>query len=88
MSGWGYRRHMRMHIELDDALVRRIDEIAGPRRRSQFVRDAVGAALDARERAEMIRSAMGSIADVGHDWDDDPAEWVRSQRRADRRRVG
>jgi len=40
-----------------------------------------------RRRAELVE-ALGSIEDTGHDWDADPAEWVRQQRRADDRRVG
>ena len=70
---------MRMHIELDDDVVRRVDAIAGKRRRSQFVRDAVIAALDGADRSQLIRAARGSIADGGHEWDDDPARWVRAQ---------
>lgn len=34
------------------------------------------------------RMAFGTIADSGHEWDDDPAAWVHAQRRADERRVG
>ena len=37
---------------------------------------------------ELIESALGSIEDAGHDWDADPAEWVREQRRAEQARVG
>lgn len=77
-----------MHIELDDDLIARIDEIAGPRGRSRFVRDAVRGALEEHERWALIRSARGAIPDRGHDWDEDPAEWVRRQRFADPRRVG
>jgi len=79
---------MRMHIELDDEIVRRIDEIAGKRRRSQFVRDAIVEALDHRTRAELVKRARGAISDRGHDWDADAAAWVRAQRRGDARRVG
>lgn len=79
---------MRLHIEMDDDLVQRIDEAAGPRGRSGFIRKAVLTALDDLERAELIRSARGSIPDHGHEWDEDPAEWVRQQRFADPRRVG
>lgn len=79
---------MRMHIELDDDLVKKIDETAGPRGRSDFVRKAIRQALDWEERWKLIRSSRGAIADYGHEWDDDPAEWVRQQRRADPRRVG
>jgi hypothetical protein len=77
-----------MHIELNDDIVKKIDEVAGPRGRSAFVRDAIERALDWETRWALIRSAMGSIPDHGHDWDDDPAEWVRRQRHADPRRAG
>ena len=79
---------MRMHIELEDELVAQIDEIAGHRRRSAFVREAVHAALDQHRRWRLIGKAAGSIADSGHDWDDDPAAWVRDQRFGDASRVG
>jgi hypothetical protein len=39
-------------------------------------------------RWSSIEAAAGSIDDEGHDWDTDPAEWVREQRRADARRAG
>ena len=35
-----------------------------------------------------LEAALGSIADEGHGWDDDPGEWVRDQRRSDARRSG
>ncbi|MGH9156647.1 MAG: hypothetical protein ACRD1K_12605, partial [Acidimicrobiales bacterium] len=79
--------HMRMHIELDDGLVAAVDAAAGRRGRSRFVRLAVQAALDQRRRADSIRAARGGL-EGGHDWDADPAGWVRSQRQRDPRRVG
>ena len=36
---------MRLHIHIDDALIARVDEISGPRARSEFVRTAIRAAL-------------------------------------------
>jgi Arc/MetJ family transcription regulator len=83
-----YRPHMRVHIDVDEALIERIDAAAGTRRRSQFIRDAVVAALDQRSRGELILAARGAIPDRGHVWDDDPGAWVRGQRRGDARRVG
>ncbi len=79
---------MRVHIELDDDLLRRIDQAAGSRGRSRFVRDAIELALAQQERWHQLMSAAGAIDDSGHDWDDDAAGWVRRQRRGDRRRVG
>lgn len=79
---------MRMHIELDDDLVRRVDKLAGPRGRSGFVRSAVERALEAELRWKSLEDAAGTLADTEHDWDADPAQWVRSQRHADSRRAG
>jgi metal-responsive CopG/Arc/MetJ family transcriptional regulator len=79
---------MRVHIELDDSLVQEIDQRAGSRNRSDYIRRAIAAALHESRRWDMIQSAAGTITASGHDWDDDPAGWVRSQRRGDARRVG
>ena len=79
---------MRMHVDLDGALVAQVDEIAGPRRRSAFVRDAVRDAVDRRRRQHVLRQAAGVLRDGGHEWDDDPAAWVQRQRSGDPRRVG
>ncbi len=78
---------MRMHIEVDDALVAEIDEIAGERGRSAFVRRAIQAAVMQEKRWEELTSAAGALADP-HEWDPDPAGWVHDQRRTDTRRVG
>jgi Arc/MetJ family transcription regulator len=77
-----------MHIELDDDLVAQVDRIAGPRGRSGFVRTAVERAVQQETRWAAIEAAAGAIDDEGHEWDDDPAAWVREQRRADARRAG
>ena len=79
---------MRLHITLDDTLVRELDPRVGNRRRSGFIARAVEAALDDERRWELIESSLGSIGEESHDWDDDPASWVREQRRVDERRVG
>ena len=79
---------MRVHITLDDALVRELDRRVGPRRRSAFVASAVERALEDERRWELIWSAIGRIPDEGHDWDADPAAWVALGRRSDTARVG
>lgn len=79
---------MRVHITLGDELVKELDRRVGARRRSAFIAQAVEQALDDHRRWELIESAVGSIRDDGHDWDGDAAEWVRTQRHADERRVG
>jgi hypothetical protein len=79
---------MRVHITLEDALVEDLDARVGARGRSRFIAQAVRQALDDARRWELIESAIGSIADRGHDWDDDPASWVRAGRRSDGARLG
>jgi hypothetical protein len=41
-----------------------------------------------KRRWDEIIASLGSIPDHGHEWDEDPAAWVRAQRRGDPRRVG
>lgn len=71
---------MRLHISLDDSLVAELDGRVGPRDRSRFIEDAVRRALNEARRADALESALGSIPDTGHEWDDNPAAWVRQQR--------
>lgn len=79
---------MRLHIELEDELVDEVDDVAGHRGRTRFIREAIKDALVHRKQRELIRSARGSIKTEGHEWQEDPAGWVRNQRRADTRKVG
>jgi Arc/MetJ family transcription regulator len=79
---------MRVHINLDDELVRELDRRAGVRGRSGYIAATLRRALEDERRWEQIESAVGSLEPTGHEWDDDPAGWVASQRRADDRRVG
>ena len=79
---------MRLHIALDDELVAELDRRAGARRRSAFIAELIRRGLDDERRWDDIEAALGHVSDSGHDWDDDPADWVRRQRRGDARRVG
>jgi len=79
---------MRLHITLRDDVVRELDRRVGARRRSSYIGRAVERALDDDHRWELLESALGSIPDAGHGWDEDAGRWVRDQRRADERRVG
>jgi metal-responsive CopG/Arc/MetJ family transcriptional regulator len=79
---------MRLHISLDDELVRALDGRVGQRQRSAFIAAAVQRALDDERRWEDIEAAIGALTESEHAWDADPAAWVREQRSADLRRVG
>ena len=48
---------MRLRIELEDTLVAAVDEIAGHRQRSAFVREAVRAAVEHHKRWRLISQA-------------------------------
>ena len=76
---------MRLHINIDDELVAELDSAVGQRQRSAYISRAVRFALDEDRRRSALRASFGSIDDGGHEWDDDPAEWVRRQRSDDRR---
>ena len=78
---------MRLHIALDDDLVAELDRRAGKRQRSAFIAELVRRGLDDEQRWDDIEGALGVISDSGHDWDADPAAWVREQR-SDSRRAG
>jgi len=78
---------MRVHISVADDVVAELDRRVGARERSSFIEGAIRRALDENARHEALETAFGAVADTGHDWDDDPASWVRSQR-ADVRRSG
>lgn len=83
----GYGVAMRLHITVGDELLAEVDRVVGPRERSAFISDAIRRALADRRRTESLEAALGSIEDTGHEWDDDPAAWVRQQR-TDARRAG
>lgn len=79
---------MRLHISLDDDLVRDLDLRVGRRRRSAFIASAIRKALEDERRWNDIEGAMGRLAEIEHDWDADPGSWVRAQRGVDPGRVG
>lgn len=79
---------MRIHVHLDEDLVRRLDARVGSRGRSRFIERATRVALDDAERWALIEQGIGSIDDTGHPWDDDAGRWVDDERTADASRVG
>jgi Arc/MetJ family transcription regulator len=79
---------MRVHITLDDELVAELDQRAGARRRSAFIAEIIRQSLDDERRWDELEKSLGSLSDEAHEWDHDPADWVRRQRRSDARRTG
>jgi hypothetical protein len=56
--------------------------------RFAFIARLFGRPSDDERRWDQILASIGTIEARGHEWDSDPAAWVRAQRRADQRRVG
>ncbi len=79
---------MRLHIQISDELTAEIDRRVGPRRRSAFIARTLERALDDERRWDEIMASLGGIEADGHEWDEDAAGWVESQRRGDAARVG
>ena len=79
---------MRLHISLEDDLVAELDRRVGKRKRSAFIARVLRRTLEDERLWDELIASLGSIPDHGHDWDEDPAAWVREQRFGDERRVG
>lgn len=79
---------MRIHISLPDDVVEELDRCAGDRSRNAFICELIRRGLENEQRWYEIEAGLGAIGDSGHEWDSDPAEWVRRQRRGDDRRSG
>jgi metal-responsive CopG/Arc/MetJ family transcriptional regulator len=79
---------MRVHISLDDELVAQLDRRVGARRRSAFISATVRRALEDERHWEDIEAGLGALANSEHEWDTDPAAWVRAGRTGDAARLG
>ena len=71
---------MRISIHLDAELVADLDERAGTGRRDVFIAELIRRGLDYERRWGEIGASLGTIADTGHEGDEDPAGWARAQR--------
>lgn len=71
---------MRLHINLDDEIAGEIDRVAGPRGRSQYIREAIEARLDVDRRLVARRGLVGSAPDFAP-WM--TPEWISQNRAAE-----
>jgi predicted transcriptional regulator len=73
----------RIHVNLDDDVLQKLDEVAGPRGRSAYLLAALAEKLDRERRWAVIFDAFGAIPEDGtHPWDGrDASEWVREERK-------
>lgn len=84
----GYLVVMRLHIRLRDKLIAQLDRRVSQGRRDASIAEAVRRALKDERRWDDIEAGLGALAGPEHDWDDDPAGWVTTQRSYDSTRVG
>ncbi len=77
---------MRIQITLDEQTIAELNRRVGKRNRSAFIAELIRRELMVERRLDEIESALGGLPDSGHEWDEDPAAWVRRQRRSDDRR--
>ena len=78
--------HMRLHVHLGDDLVDQLDERCGPRERSAFIVTAITRALEFERQWDTLEAAIGSVASRGHAWENDPQQWVRTERQIELQR--
>lgn len=79
-------KQRRAHIVMPAALLNAVDAEVGPRRRSQFVQEAVEEKLWRKRMLASLDEMAGSLKDADiPEWEtsDAAAEWVRSLRRGD-----
>ena len=75
---------VRTHVLLPRELVARVDTEVGPRRRSEFVAEALQEKLDRHRQLRLAEKAFGALAEVdvpGWETTEATRAWVRAQRR-------
>jgi hypothetical protein len=73
---------MRLHINLEDDLAEQIDELAGPRGRSKYIREAIEAKVAMDRRIAARRRLIGSSPDFAP-WM--TPEWLGEKRKREGR---
>jgi hypothetical protein len=77
---------MRTHISLPRELIEEIDEVAGPRRRSEFIEEAVRAMLVNRKQSRALELALEHpLSPTSPYWGtpETTSKWVHDMRQAD-----
>jgi metal-responsive CopG/Arc/MetJ family transcriptional regulator len=75
---------VRTHVVMPKEVVDEIDELVGPRRRSEFLTELAQKELRRRRLLEAFDRAAGSLAEVeipGWETSESAEEWVRNLRR-------
>jgi hypothetical protein len=83
------KEYVRTHVVLPRELLAGVDEIVGPRERSQFIADAVAEKLARARRIRLAKELGGSLANVdipGWETRESTERWLRELREGDRER--
>jgi metal-responsive CopG/Arc/MetJ family transcriptional regulator len=79
---------MRAHVILDDELVDEVDALAGRRRRSAFIEDAVREKLQRERQRASTDAAAGSLSSFTPEWSEqESTAWVERSRDLDNKRL-
>ena len=81
---------MRTHIVVPDDLVQEVDRVAGKRRRSRFIEEAIREKLSRQALGTALADTTGVLDPADYpEWDTDAkvAAWVESGRLADNVRL-
>ena len=77
---------MRTHVVLPEELVKEVDRLAGPRRRSEFIEAAVREQIRRQKQSEALRSTASILNPHDHpEWrtPEDVSRWVHESRMRD-----
>ncbi len=71
----------RTNVTLPEELLREVDDLAGPRGRSQFVAEAVAATVKRERLRRAIEASRGALAGTpSYMGPDESYRWIRSMR--------
>ncbi len=73
----------RAHVVLPRELIDQVDALVGPRKRSQFIQEAIEDKIGRRRRIEAFEQFAGSLKDVdipGWETSESTAQWVHDLR--------
>lgn len=77
----------RTHVVLEERLVKDIDRLVGPRRRSSFLTEAAEEKLMRYRQIAALKAAAGAWEDADHpELKQGSAQWVRKMRQEGERR--
>jgi Arc/MetJ family transcription regulator len=81
---------MRTHIVVDESLIQEVDRVAGKRRRSRFVEEAIREKLTRETLGAALTSSAGALDPADYPAWQTPEQvtaWVKASREEDDRRL-